>query len=238
MVSVLERGIKQLTREGSSYLVDFQHPRVEDLAEFQERLKKTNGHAAILIHPFFSKELELFPPSEEYEVGRKTLVAESLSQKLPLIIFEEEKQCFLPRSGIFSEAGDRLYVVPTLKESPTPYIPDEKLSDIAVENSWREQAEVFRKAGIIRVLLGGRYLDFKRFNCRLDTENRREKILIKAALEGHAQARKLCLEGLMPTKCVGYAFLRMLDLGMDVTFSPVTSPSTIESKEMHSFKIL
>jgi hypothetical protein len=201
----------------------------EMLSDLKESIALNDGNVDVMIHPYYQAEAgqEAAPPSPEYKKMRDEFIVRSVENRKPLIIFEESKNFNLLSHRINAQKG-ALYAVSTEPSSPCPAFGDDFRSrqewPFPAENSWGAILNVFKYLEISNATIGGRYLEINK-----PKDNFHIQVLEKFkefVLNKHMQHGKEIVEsGMSLDGCVGNAIEYFLLGGIDVSISPISSPS-------------
>ena len=134
-------------------------PDIRSLGEIQrfeliESIRRSNGDALILIHPFVP--LSYYPTATERVKGFNKKMTEAITQKnLPKFIFEEAPEIQQLRLRLAPRLFDietTIPLVPTETDNPTP-----KLTSGTKKEQWWLITEELLWLGVTKVKIGGRY---------------------------------------------------------------------------------
>lgn len=117
-----------------------------EFENLKHQVVKSNNKIRVLIHPFFESDGVQSTRSQRVTNGITKLL--KCHTELPIIVFEEFDKChYYHKSSLHN---NNIYVVPTLRNTPTPRI----------EQGWKKVIEIFKKAEIKKILIGGRLLEY------------------------------------------------------------------------------
>lgn len=207
--------------------IELIHAQSEEFSEFRDRLVPSNGTVSVLIHPFYSDvegtrlTTDHRYVTPEYIEKRDELLKERLSDNVPFLVFEPEKTYQQLSTHLSNYGEGKVYTVKTEWDKHMP---------IGGEESWGKIITILKDANINHIDLGGMFLlTYKsEIASYFDTgEVFREFVKnMPSLVEKYPKAAKWLKEDLAPIGCVGHAAIHFLNSGVDVSLSPVATPTS------------
>lgn len=202
-----------------------------ELEKLRRKVKRNKGKVEILVHPFYDENNPecAFPSTDEYKRVRNEFIDRAIEENVPLVIFEQDSDYNLLVDRIGNSAGT-LYVVRTLDGEPTPKTEEHKqfLMGRARLNAefraWERVNRVLRAAGIKKANIGGRYMILK--PSRDDEDHEDQFNRFTKAAKGKKNAKVWLDEKLYPDACPGIVVFKLLQQGIDVSLSYISSPTS------------
>lgn len=196
-------------------------PGEED--ELKSQIENQGGHVDILVHPYYEDFLFSKKPAFEYYQQRDKFIRDTLTNRKPLILFEEEYRLDERKLLLSSDfKSGSLYTVSTYRCEPTPIIPagETLTSQKTVTNngvaSWDYLGNVLTRMSVNHITIGGRHLT-------IEINDWWEKLTVSS--EKQPNVREWLKGNKIPYGCVGNTAIELARRGLDVSFSPITYPS-------------
>jgi len=197
-----------------------------ELGNLRESIARNGGNIDVMVHPYYQTKIgsEIHPQTTEYKKMRDEFIKSSVENERPLIIFEEKGSFNLLSHRINAQKGT-LYVITTTSDSPNPFFKDkfkdEKKSS-SFKNCWEVILDLFKNLGVYHITVGGRYLLIHQ-----PTNKFQKQVLenFKNVALDKKHGKEIVESGLVFDGCVGVTIGNFLLGGMDVSISPISSPS-------------
>lgn len=201
----------------------------------KDSVRRNKGVVEILVHPFHTQGAQTSTPFEQregYVSERDDFVQSVISKDIPLVVFQEEATLDALSSQINAESG-RIYVVPTLegearpssiKRHPQYHLIFMNYRIAAQENAtaWKMAIVPLKNAGVKRAVVGGEYMVL------VKPGSDAEEVLFSrfsSLAQGKKGAMKLVAAGVFPSGCPGQVINELLRRGIDISISPISSPT-------------
>lgn len=202
--------------------------KIKDYSNLKERVKRNDNRIFFLIHPFYSEDTNPNDKgryiTEEYKVRRDNFLKENLNREYPLVIFQPEELMEDLKEKLSGYNQCEIYVVNTKLGESTP---------IKGEEKWDDIVEIVKNVDAKYVELGGIFLDrrtpkvaMEMFELRYDSTRQIPRFIdnMSKYSDQYRYAREWLDENLVPRGCVGLTAINLLERGIDVKFSNITSP--------------
>ncbi len=202
---------------------------------FNAQIKRNSGLVTVLVHPFFRENTENgkcpFPLTPKYTEARDSFITSAVEQGNPLIIFEEAARCSALAAQIAAKRGIVYWIATCngdatpafIKNNPQygPFMHHRTRMRLEAE-TWDRVSATLKEAGARHLTVGGRYMvlhepttDYgQRFLADLKEISKRKKF-----------AKEMLYKNLIPGACPGQVMIRLLQRGLDISLSDISSPT-------------
>ena len=201
--------------------------------ELKESILNQGGIVDIFVHPSCEETDPISgqTPAPEYLQKRDLFIIRTLTDGKPLIIFEEQSELLKLEERISGISKDTLYVVATGFGS-TPIIPGREIlvyhpTHNNIKAAWSFLVEVLKRIGVNGANIGGRYLFLHPAE---EGQEVQELSLLKKLAKDKPSANEWLGRNILPMGCVGTTARELLERGIDVAFSPISSPDVFVSE--------
>jgi hypothetical protein len=203
--------------------------KTKHLNDLKTQIQDNNGIIRFLIHPFYSDDTTINKKkrfvTKEYLSSRDNFIRAHINKGL--IIFQPK--CLLDSlwdnlQGFYLED---VYYIATRDYESTPF---------EGSKGWDEVVKILRLLNVQAVELNGMYLELRTQKESINTfdpkydELQQGPNFIKQTnkyMERFPIARPWLQKKYIPKGCVGFAAISLLERGIDVCFSNLTTPDTI-----------
>ena len=199
------------------------------LNDLKTETEDNNGIIRFLIHPFYSDDTTINKKkrfvTKEYLSSRDDFI--KTHKDRGLVIFQPKYLMDTLWTNLEAFHLENVYYVATRDYEATPF---------EGPKGWDEFVKILRLLNVQVVELSGMYLDFRTQKESIDTFDPKYDELhqgpnfikqITRYIEKFPIARTWIQKKYVPKGCVGFAAISLLERGIDVYFSNLTTPDTI-----------
>ena len=199
------------------------------LDDLKTQIQGNNGIIRFLIHPFYSEDITVNKKkrfvTQEYLSTRDDFIRTHINKGL--VIFQPKYLLNELWTNLEVFDLEDVYYIATKDYEATPFEGSE---------GWDELAKILKSLNVQAVELSGMYLDFRiqkealdKFDPKYD-ELQQIPNFIKQTdnyIDKFQIAREWLQNRYVPEGCVGFAAISLLERGVDVCFSELTTPDTV-----------
>lgn len=205
--------------------------KTKDLDDLKTQIQENNGIIRFLIHPFYSEDTTINKKkrfvTEEYLSNRDDFIRTNINKGL--VIFQPKYLL----NDLWTNLGvlglENVYYLATRDYEATPF---------EGPKGWNELVRRLKLLNVQAVELSGMYLDFRAQKEALDKfdpkyDELHQILRFIEQTDNHADKFQLargCLQKkYVPEGCVGFAGISLLERGVDVYFSDLTTSDTVSN---------
>lgn len=203
--------------------------KTKDLNELKKQVQDNNGVIRFLIHPFYSEDTTINKKkrfvTQEYLSGRDDFIRRNKDKAL--VVFQPKYLMDTLWTNLKTFSLEDVYYVETRDYEATPFEGPE---------GWDKLVKKLNILNVRVVELSGMYLDFRTQKESIDTfDPKYDKLYqipnfikeVNKYIERYLVAREWIKKAYVPKGCVGFTAISLLERGVDVYFSDLTTPDTI-----------
>ncbi|MFA7628291.1 MAG: hypothetical protein WCY37_02680 [Candidatus Dojkabacteria bacterium] len=203
--------------------------KTKSLDDLRKQIKENNGIVRFLIHPFYSEDTTINKKkrfvTQEYLSKRDDFIKININKGL--VIFQPKYLLNDLWTNLEVFDLESVYYLATRDYEATPFEGSE---------GWDELVRILKLLNVQAVELSGMYLDFRtqkealdKFDPKYDELHQIPNFIKETDnyIEKFQIASEWLQKRYVPEGCVGFAAISLLERGVDVYFSDLTTPDTV-----------
>jgi len=203
--------------------------KTKDLNDLKTQIQENNGIIKFLIHPFYSEDTTVNKKkrfvTQEYLSSRDNFIRTHINKGL--VIFQPKYLINNLWTNLENFHLEDVYYIATRDYESTPFEGSE---------GWDELVKILKLLNVEAVELSGMYLDFRTqkesiatFNPKYDELHQVPNFIKERSnyIDKFQAASVWLQKKYVPKGCVGFAAISLLERGVDVYFSNLTTPDTV-----------